>query len=546
MKLWAVSVCSLVAMIGLFFLPKIANAATDIGLEIYKVTDASLPNYENNGYDKPAALANAQAMSGAKFTIIDVTSNYYDVFYPSKATSTTNPKDIYAEYVRIIQHESNAEVMARGVQVGSETNATDVNGFTSVAQLPTTSNGKDAIYVVLETTRPPAGHQANTGSEVATTVIGAIPTIVALPMFDQAGKELSTIKVYPKNEVGALTKTIEKKDEHVQRGQKVEYTITLNLPNDLATELKTGANAGKFKFASFAVNDIPGKGLTFQSFSKITVSSGVEQSLADFEKDYDVTATATPNAPFAGDGVKKAILSIAPKSNQYQANAKWANLAGKVVQVEVICEVNDEATVDTSIANKANYKVSETNGYEVVPAEDEIESLTHKYVFQKNDSITGAALAGAKFTVSISNALVDFVKVSDGVYKVATSGATGIVTELEVANDGTLTLLGLDSDVTYTLVEVVAPTGYRLSLTPIDFSPTAHDKNQTCGTFDVATDLPKGNNQTDGYHNIYNTPDTLLPSTGGTGMKMYLTVAVIGLSSAGVFMFMKQRMKRKA
>lgn len=542
-----------VSVMSLFAFSQQTKAET---INIYKVENDSQPTYVNKGYEKPAELAGANPLAGAGFSIYDLTKDFYETFLPNyqAAHAGATTPDGYNAYVEALRHESNGQIEARGGGTAvatsgltaADTGLTTVNGLARQSQ--TTSGLKNAIYAVVETTRPAASHNGASGTEKATKVIGSIPTIVSLPMYAADGvTPLDTIDIYPKNEMGTLTKTIQPVDNHVEKGQTIFYTITIKLPNDLAKQLTTGTtNINKFKYASFTVNEIPGVGLTFKEFTVVQVGGNASQSLANFITSYNVTAPSP--AELVGNGISKASLVIAPISATYSAGSKWEELAGQTLTFKVKGEVNAQAQVDNKIPNKANYKVTEANGYEAVPEEAEVFSLTHKYIFQKNDIATGQALIGAEFQVKIgSGSPISFIKVSDGVYKIASpnDSAGEKIQTLKVSSTGTLELQGLDSDVTYSLVEITAPTGYRLPVNPITtFKPAEHDSANTCENFDDDDDLNLGGNKTDGFHNIYNTPDTILPNTGGAGFKAFLIVAISSLALAIALFITKKRIKK--
>ena len=545
----AVSILTLGNLAVLSHVVQAADGTSTKDLVIHKIKNGDAPIHENDGTTRPDSLL-GDYLPGAGFTIVDVSDNYY-AYFASQSGSGMTPADVYSDYFNLIKHESNAEIMARGNVVGTEkvdaatggeyANADGTaDGKVTFTDLPTkTSGGKDAIYAVVETTRPKNTVTTNGAGEIGSNVIGTIPTLIAMPL---NGTE-PTINIYPKNEVGQLTKDFtNSNDAHVSLAQHISYDIALKLPRDLGERI---AATGNLKYKSFTVNEIPGYGLIFGGYDLTTtlVNDGTKtQSLGDFLSEYGLTSNA-PTAALVGDGTTKAGLTISPAAPSSDTTG-WAALASKTLTFTVDCWL-DEAyfgahpdKIFNDIENKANYKITEDNGFEVVPDEGDVKSVTAKYKFQKNDANTGHPLTGASFSV-VTQGVTGNLKFKEigtagsGVYMV-TASATGVDT-LTVGSDGTLTLLGLDSDLFYELTEVSAPAGYRLLTSPIVFQPNDSDH------YDFTTDLTVNGNDVDGNHNIYNTPENFLPSTGGRGFAIFSLVTVAGLGGAGVLYALKRK-----
>ena len=154
----------------------------------------------------------------------------------------------------------------------------------------------------------------------------------------------------------------------------------------------------------------------------------------------------------------------------------------------------------------------------------------------------GKALVGAVFELHIGSA--------EGALFTDVDGEKQFTTD----NTGRLEIVGLDSDVTYYLVEVKAPTGYTLNETPIPVKINAtYDEDETLTGYSVV--IGEGNNQATTNYNyrdqdgtttvaeevgnpygFKNTTLTALPSTGGMGTTLF-TIAgcVIMISAAGLF-----------
>lgn len=551
-KMVVLSALSLLALSSLASLPYAVNAVglptipDEKSLVIHKIENDNDTIYENDGENRPGTLT-GDYLPGAGFTVVDVSNDYYAIAGQASNVGKT-PKEIYDAYFATIKHESNTQIRNRGTIFGSEVlDSADGNedGQISFSNLPTKNNGRDAIYVVVETTRSANTVTTHEGTEVASKVIGTIPVLIAMPLNGAS----NTINIYPKNEVGRLTKDLTDvtNDSHVSVAQDIFYDIKLKLPRDLGTPLAPGNP----KYKSFTVNEIPGLGLVFAGYDpNVTMvnDGATDRTLADFLTYYGLKSVANPaTGTLVGDGSTKASLTVSPDPLSTGTEA-WADLASKELTFTIKAWVNEayfEANPDKildQINNKANYKITEDNGFEVVPDEDDVDTDTAKYKFQKNDANTGHPLTGAVFKVTLAtNGATQYFKeigTGTGVYMLTNAPAPIYVEELTVGSDGTLTLLGLDEDLSYNLNEITAPAGYSLLNSPIVFTPD-HDDDD-----DFTTDLAVNN--ADNFHNVYNIPSNILPSTGGRGFAIFGLVAVAGLGGASVLYYLKRKNAQEA
>ena len=121
--------------------------------------------------------------------------------------------------------------------------------------------------------------------------------------------------------------------------------------------------------------------------------------------------------------------------------------------------------------------------------------------------------------------------------------------------EGRLEINGLDSDVTYYLVEIKAPTGYTINSTPVKVKIDAvytengrlesyvvkmDDKEVAGYTFDAGTKVGEGkvtvNEEVLNPFNFKNTKLANLPSTGGIGTTIFtIGGCAIMIIAAGLF-----------
>ena len=181
--------------------------------------------------------------------------------------------------------------------------------------------------------------------------------------------------------------------------------------------------------------------------------------------------------------------------------------------------MNKNAVVAVPEVNKVTLNYG--NNFESKPKE--VEVVTHKFTFDKVDGST--KLTGAEFELQLSGTALPLVVITEGEeYRIATDEDTETVTTIVTAGK-TITINGVDSDVTYTLVETKAPAGGYNQLTE---GTTVTVKADDSAHIDVE-----------------NNKGTVLPSTGGIGTTIFYVVGSILVVAAGVLLITKKRMSRE-
>ncbi len=302
-----------------------------------------------------------------------------------------------------------------------------------------------------------------------------------------AVQTLADVEINTKNSYTTDDKTVDSTDEHAQIGDEISYTLTVNV----------AASANDV----IVLTDTMDEGLTFKSVDSIKAGED------------DVTGTVAPNtaAAVTANGNKFTITFDAAtvKANQ-----------GKTITIEYTAVLNNKAVVESPVKNKLDLKYG--NNYEAVPKE--VETKTHKFTFDKVDGST--KLTGAEFNLQIKGgAVLDLVEVTAGeVYRVATAEDT-TTTKTIVTAGKTITINGVDSDVTYQLVETKAPAGgYNKLEQPKDVTVDAGNSTHV---------------------DVENNKGTVLPSTGGIGTTIFYVVGSILVVAAGVLLVTKKRMSRE-
>ena len=314
-----------------------------------------------------------------------------------------------------------------------------------------------------------------------------------------AVQTLSSVTINEKNEYVSDKKTIPVDDENSQIGQEITYTLTVNVPVT-ATE-------------QIVLTDTMSKGLTFKEVKSQKIGT---TDMNDTQKGAvsDVSAAT-------GDATKFTITYTAD-----QVKALVADGTAKVINIEVTVIVNKDAEIDTDIPNTLDLKYG--NNYDAVPST--VNTVTTSFTFDKVDGTnTSVKLTGAEFNLKIKNGdILDLIEVTEGVeYRIATKAEkddTSVTTTQTIKTNGnTVTVKGVDKDVTYQLVETKAPTGYNLLDDPTDVEPETNSAL---------------------HIDVKNNKGTQLPSTDGIGTTIFYAVG--GLMVLGAAIIMVSRRKAEA
>ena len=170
----------------------------------------------------------------------------------------------------------------------------------------------------------------------------------------------------------------------------------------------------------------------------------------------------------------------------------------------------------------------------------ETTTKTFKFDIIKTDS-SMKVLNGAKFELydaQTAGNKIDLVKVTDGVYRVATAteksveGFTSAVIEA-----GKATVMGLDANTTYWLEETEAPAGYN----KLAVREKVEIKEANLTTTMKGDAWAEGN----GGVQITNKTGTELPSTGGMGATIFYVLGSVLVLGAVVLLVTKKRMSTK-
>ena len=192
--------------------------------------------------------------------------------------------------------------------------------------------------------------------------------------------------------------------------------------------------------------------------------------------------------------------------------------------------VNENAVIaGDGNSNKTQLKFGEDSDFETTW--DETKTYTFKVDVVKTDG-DNKVLDGAQFKLFNAKTGGDeiaLVKVSDGVYRLAKDGETGV--EYITTVNGQLEIKGFDANTNYYLEETKAPDGYnklaeRVEIAVKDANLEASVSNDTW--------------QSGGVH-VVNHTGSLLPTTGGMGTTIfYVAGGAIVIAAAATIAYRKR------
>ncbi|GAB2022514.1 hypothetical protein RyT2_15880 [Pseudolactococcus yaeyamensis] len=555
--------------------------------------------------------ANAQEMKGYEYTLVDISPRYYYLrekgYDQSKETvgeAKLAPALVEKGYVQktVMSHEEAMAQIAYEYQLlitidpatkaltPATVNPTTYFGFgqtlstvrDGAAQDGDGLNDGNARFADVAKKSPAATAQMPGYDRDAVYVFyrtypedqnfPALPTVLALPVYEADDAENDTIHLYPKTpseKALGLTKTLTKVEHqstgdptyNYGTGANIQDNTTWGNPNvelarlaeDEAKTIKTSAGdiftyevsfripsdigvnpwytddnlylydlmPDSFIYQNFSVNGI-GIGTQYGSYDETTgvfTNSGLGQARNGDDIQFAFNREALQDLYNAG--VKTFAFHVTVKLDPRDAAGKA--FADKKLENKVILPTPDGPLIDETT------KV-ETGGYK----------------FIKIDSSTLKTLAGAEFLLEKKDetkiALKSFVDSETGktIYYPDKSGEKGtykpgkgsIVTD----KDGLIWIVGLEVG-DYRLVEVKSPTDYALPkavdailnftvLSP-ELSKVSPEKS-TWVSSDQETDKKKG----DGNHDVFNIAKGSLPSTGGMGILLFIVIGLAGSTVA--------------
>lgn len=439
-------------------------------------------------------------LSGVTFTVYDVTDHYLNL-RQNGATAQEAVQQVQSDSKN--NAPSYATELSNGVTAGSD-------GTVTFSNLASKDGDKDKVYLFLETNSPTNITQK------------AAPIVLALPIYKDGSNSVinSDIHVYPKNiQSEAITKDLDDKSKanllvtlpdgsqtyNATVGQSFGYSVTVAVPWNIADK------------DTFTVVDIPDAGI--DDDASTILLTGTDGTKLVNGSDYTVTTVNATSTQ--GMGFK---IAFNPASTNVQA------MAGKKIIISYQATLTNALTPDKGANNTATLNIGNGTDITSTPSTSP-EIFTGGIKFVKKDKQSQAKLANAVFQlvkIDSNNKIISYAtQATDGKYSwnTTSAGATSYTSD----SNGLVSLQGLEyseklqSGQNYALLEVTAPSGYALLTAPVQFTV---DK----GTFD--------DNQT---ITITNIKKGILPSTGGSGIYIFLLVGSILMGIA----YMWNRMNKK-
>lgn len=296
---------------------------------------------------------------------------------------------------------------------------------------------------------------------------------------------LKAVEIDEKNTFPTVTKAVDESDVHAQLGDDINYILNVVIP--------TTANS------KIVLTDEMTEGLTFKSIDHVK------------EGETDVPHTLAPSTP-AEITVNNNTFTITFSEETVAANK------GKTIEIKYTAVLNNKAIV----GNPEKNKVTLDYGEHYTSKPKEVQTNTYSFDFDKVDGTDHAKkLTGAEFELRRGGTALPLVEIEAGKkYRIATTDDETTTTTIST-NGNTVTINGLDTDVTYELHENKAPTGYNVLPSSVEV------KAGETGFV---------------HQDIENNKGSVLPSTGGMGTTIFYVVGGILVVGAAVLLISKRRM----
>lgn len=318
---------------------------------------------------------------------------------------------------------------------------------------------------------------------------------------------------------------------------------TVNDKNTTAPSIPDSDGGKKIVEGSNKVSTTTAKiGDTVNYQIKFTATNYVTSSATDSKLITEYTVTDTPSnlninkdtvaVTIAGTSVDSGSVTVTKEGNNLKVILPWVdsnnnslyNAPSEVVITYTATVTSGAASTTAQTGSATNtaaisYKTSDDPTTPVSVGSDSSTTVnTYGLTINKTDGTK--ALTGAEFKLydaSTGGNEIKVVKVSNGHYRVAESGETGVAIEA-----GTATISGLKGGTTYYLEETKAPNGYNKLTSRKEVTVASQDNNSL---------------------EVVNNAGAELPSTGSFGTKMLYVVGASAILVAFVYMIAKRRVK---
>ncbi len=314
------------------------------------------------------------------------------------------------------------------------------------------------------------------------------------------------VEMEEKNEVPSQEKKVQE-DSDGSWGDKntAEIGDTVNYKTTISA--KKGAQG-------YVLHDVMSAGLTLDPDS--IEATGLEKGQDANSGDYHVVTTGL------SDGCTFEVVFHQSYLDTITTNTE--------IVVTYSAVVNENAQVSPSAnPNKTTLKYGEDSEFETVPSETK--TYTFKVDVVKTDG-DNKVLDGAQFKLydaKTDGNEIALVEVSDGVYRLAKNGETGV--EYITTVNGQLVIKGFDANTNYYLEETKAPDGYNKLAERVKIAVKEDN---------LEASVSNGTFQSGGVQ-IVNKAGDELPGTGGMGTTVIYIVGGVLVAGAAVLLILRSR-----
>ncbi|MDU5333088.1 SpaH/EbpB family LPXTG-anchored major pilin [Enterococcus sp.] len=415
------------------------------------------------------------------------------------------------------------------------------NGKTDADGVLKYSNLAAGYYYVEENLAESPNYEVQgDGNSEKTITSASKPFIVAVPMTNADGTDWNDdVHVYPKNQ--GLNPEKKPSVPSVNVGDKVEWTITVNVPSDIGS------------YTKFNIIDILDKRLNYAGNLVVEAldSSGNSLFILDKDDDYELntptdnTGGGTVTVELKADGITK----LANNKSVVKLSVFFETTVNGNIDTDDENNINNEATIE--FTNDSKTDTDQTPTATIHTGEIKIDKT-----YSGTEAITESAqfqLAASEQDAKAGNYLQVILDETDPqnifIKKIVPAGTQGAVNWVALPSQAdTGEALGLVGDTfyvtsfeglktytetgsikdfeTYYLVETKAPEGYNLLDGPLEVTFTEDDNN----------------NKHIHLKKIENKKGFTLPNTGGVGT---ILLVVVGIILIGLAIILTMNKKKK-
>ncbi|MBY4972335.1 SpaH/EbpB family LPXTG-anchored major pilin [Streptococcus suis] len=458
-------------------------------------------------------LSGVEFLDGITYDVYDVTAAYY-----TKYNEVYNSTNAQAADDAARAHVQGTAGHKPSVVSSAKPLATKVtaNGGAATFELPKKSGDSNAVYVFVE--------KPKTGITAAEKNL-----VLSFPVYQLNGDgtytdiELPTIHLYPKNTTEEITpvKDITNPNpdaagrNNYNIGQDIEFKLSTKIPANIGVKEVDGVTP---HYNTFGLVDIHDTTLAFDKAGVHELKVAGTDIILEENTDYTIVV---------GEPVVEGKETFKVKLTQDGIN-KLAEQGGKTLEFTYTMKLNATAKIDEKNVNKVTVeygrKTDDFNDVVTTPG-NEKEVYTGGYRFIKTDVNSKQPLAGAEFVVRDADATTaKYLYINDKTKEISWVDNYDDATKFTTGAEGIVDIKGLTYG-TYYLEETKAPTDYVKLSKRIAFT-VAFDSYKT------TTTTP---------HNVANTPKGFLPSTGGTGIILFVAFGAAMVGLAGVYFVARRK-----